>query len=161
MKPRFVLRNDILYLTNVPIHSLKKTDRTLKWQSRFGWILELVYNRALRMTGIFNKQKEYLTKAILRDFIQTACTCGGTPILVYLDEVRSGNWDEALTDREQRINEFCQQQNIHCIFIRQYIAKNYKNRINFEPSWHFKPEVHHLIARVIHSYLIENNLIIH
>ena len=157
-KPKFELANNKLKMVNVPVPAPETVLSAEIQKLKFFDFINILYQPYYTKKGTFESQKSEITQAILKETAETIRGMNAIPIFVFLDGVVSKNFNEQLEPWEQNQFKFCEQNDIHCLFLRQYVAVKIKDTVKFKQSGHYGPDGHHVIAQGIKDYLIERNL---
>jgi hypothetical protein len=158
-KPKFELAAGKLKLSNFPVSSPQVTFKEEFWRSKFIDILSILYNRFLCKTGLYERERKELTDAILRDIAVTARSINATPLFVYMDNVRSMEFSEDLSRREQDFLNDCRNILVDCLFLDTYFKNVIKQGARIKKGGHFDANTNEIIALGIKGYLVDSGLI--
>lgn len=159
-KPKFVLNNNQLMLTGVPVPTIEET---IKWdwaRPRVIDIFSIVRQKFRKFSGLYIKEKEKVTKAILTEMIQVIDSNDAIPVFVYLPYGNEISVDTALTEGEKYFFEVCKTNDkVNCFSTRAYFAEKLAKGVVFEKIRHWKPKGHYTIAEAIHRYLVDKGFL--
>ncbi len=158
-KPRFKLDNNQLKVCNVPVPSPAMILKEEPWRSRFLDLVDILMYEISLKDGVYASSRELITDAILRQIVDTAKGIGAVPLFLYLDDVRSKDPDQGITEEEKSFLARCQKVPVPCIFTRQEVYAARLKGVKIKESDHFGPETNRLIALGIKDYLLKNGLL--
>jgi hypothetical protein len=169
-KPRFELSPEGLQLTNVPVptpeHVLaeeayrpKSLDLMVTLREKLRWSL-----------GKNEVEAREVSRRLLDQIVATTRSIGATPVFVYLpvyEEIEPLPKSAYLLtassppveDREKYLNDFCQQRDVPCLFLRSRFHEEVQKGANFNAAGHWNAQAHNLAAQEIKSFLLRRNLI--
>jgi len=159
-KPRFVLDDGSLRLTNTPVPEPQVLlDREIYRSKLFD--LGVIFSDRMRTRlGVNRRRAEAITQAIFDELVKTARQINAVPVLVYLpvlDEIL--NQDPALTVNEKFLLSYCQERQVGCLFLRDRFLEEQRNGVTFNTRSHWFANGHRTAAKRITEYLREHNLV--
>ncbi|MHC4454360.1 MAG: SGNH/GDSL hydrolase family protein, partial [Planctomycetota bacterium] len=139
-KPKFVLDNNHLTLTASPVPT---PEETIKWnwvRPRVTDIISIVSCELKKSSGLYIKEKENVTTAILNEMIKVIDSNDATPVFAYLPYQNEISVDTALTENEKYFFEMCKANDkVNCFSTRPDFADKLAKGAVFEKIRHWKP----------------------
>jgi len=157
-KPRFRLVNNKLKVVNFPVPAPEVTLEKEIWRSKFLDLLKILGYEISLKNGSYGKEREGITNAILTEIVNTAKGVGAIPVIAYISNVESMDFNPGMTDEERRFIQECDNISVRCVFLRQSIISAKLSGAKIKKRGHFDPETNWRIAFGIKEYLLENNL---
>jgi len=169
-KPRFELASDGLQLTNVPVPT---PEHVLAEEAYRPKSLDLMVILREKLRWSFGKNEveaREVSRRLLDQIVATTRSIGATPVFVYLpvyEEIEPLPKSAYLLtassppveDREKYLNDFCQQRDVPCLFLRSRFHEEVQKGANFNAAGHWNAQAHNLAAQEIKSFLLQRNLI--
>ena len=159
-KPRFVLRDDRLELTGVPVPTPDDVLAREPWRSKFFDLLTILESRWRIRTRRFEQEMERLTTAILDEFERTVREMGARPTYVYLpvqDEISAP--DTAMSSQERYFFQYCSRKGIQPMYLRPYFLPKLRAGVKLKVYGHWGPLEHRTAAEGIRAYLVDKGML--
>ena len=155
-KPKFVIDNEELRLTGSPV---PLPEEIIKWdwaRPRVIDIVSIIRFRWKQFSGIYEKEKEDITTAILDEIIKLAESIGAIPIFSYLPQGKEIADRTPLTAGEKYLLTMCQTNDgVRCFSTRPHFSKKMAAGVTFKQRGHWGPAGHLAAAEAIRSYLVD------
>ena len=153
-KPKFILDNNELKLTGTPVPTLEETAR-LDWaRPRIIDMGSFIIHKLKQSSGLYSKEEESITTAILTEIIAVADSIHAKPIFVYLpygDEIFN---PYSLTSGEDYLFTMCQKNDkVTCFSTRPYFAEKIAQGVSFKKEGHWGTAGHLAAAEAIKRHL--------
>ena len=159
-KPKFKLKGNRLKLTASPVPSLEKT---LKWDWARPRIFDVIANFRYKFRmqfGLYEKEKDELTTAILNEIITQSDSINAIPIFVYLPLIKEIAISDSITSGEKYLSNLCENnKNANYFSARQYLIEQLTLGVPFKERGHWGYVGNHAIAEAIKQYLIDSGLV--
>jgi hypothetical protein len=169
-KPKFELSPEGLQLTNVPVPT---PEHVLSEEAYRPKSLDLMVILREKLRWSFGKNEveaREVSRRLLDQIVATTRSIGATPVFVYLpvyEEIEPlpksayllTASSPAVEDREKYLNDFCQQRDVPCLFLRSRFHEEVQRGANFNAAGHWNAQAHNLAAQEIKSFLLQRNLI--
>jgi hypothetical protein len=158
-KPKFVVGDDKkLRLTNVPVPT---PQQTLEWdwvRPRIVDIISLIGTRFDQFSGVWDREANTITTAILNEIINVANNTHALPIIVYLPTTREIAHPSSA---EEYLFALCQANGrVRCFSARQQFLEEMAKGTAFDQrKWHWEPEGHRAAAEAIKRYLVQGGYV--
>jgi hypothetical protein len=146
MKPKYVLEDDKLKLTNTPVIPPNDLIRAYRYRPSIADLIPLLYERIVFRT---NQEATFmpLVQAIWKQSILDIRKHHATPILLYLptgeEMINTGEPDLPI---EGQMFSTCESMGISCFSARRYFVRAYKNGYKLNTNEHYSPGAHKLVA---------------
>ena len=159
-KPKFKLKGNRLKLTASPVPSLEKT---LKWDWARPRIFDVVANLRYKFRiqfGLYEKEKDKLTTAILNEIITQSDSINAIPIFVYLPLIKEIAISDSITLGEKYLSNLCENnKNVNYFSARQYLIEQLTLGVTFKERGHWGSVGNYAIAGAIKQYLIDGGFV--
>ena len=159
-KPKFELNDKGLKLTATPVPSL---EQTLKWdwiRPRIIDVVSILHHNYRNRTGLYDKEKDDLTTAILTEIIAQADNIQAAPLFVYIPIIPEITSNDFMTPGEKYLSNVCKSsENVSYLSTRPYFMSKLKKGVTFKKSGHWGPSGNLAIAEAIKQFLFENGYI--
>ena len=156
-KPKFELSDEGLKLTSTPVPPL---EQTLRWDWIRPRIIDVasIFRHNYRMrTGLYGKEKDHLTTAILTEIINQADNINAAPLFVYIPIIPEITSTDFMTPGEEYLSEMCNtSEKVDYFSTRPYFINQLKKGVTFKESGHWGPTGNYAIAEAIKQFLFEN-----
>lgn len=154
VKPKFILKNGNLTLTNVPVISPKEYEKAFRLRT-FNY-LKILKDKFFGQK--INEEKNFnLSYRLLEEIIKESQSANATPIFVYLPRKK-----EVIKNKSpgKLFLEVCNKEKVTCINPIPKIRNFLKNESNPESyfEYHYGEEIHKLIAEEIYENLMSKEL---
>jgi hypothetical protein len=160
-KPKFELVDGDLVLTNVPVPT---PDQVLEndWK-RLACLdlLGLVRHAVAVRTGSFEKNTRELTRAILKEFIESATESGAKPVIFFLPSPLEMRKPARLTRAENFIETFCQEMGSSVDYFSALpgFERVKEQGVELKKDGHWDPEGNRVVAKQVAAFLLEHGLV--
>jgi hypothetical protein len=159
-KPRFVLEDGRLELTNVPVPTPDDVLRREAFRPRFLDLLTMLRGHYLRRSGRDQDTMREITLPIL-DEMNAAITAAGAragfaylPVYGEIDKPEPG-----MTGRERFFFSHWRQRGIQSMYLRPYFLEKLRRGVEFKTYGHWGPLEHQTVAEGVKAYLVEKGLV--
>ncbi len=160
-KPKYVLKNNELKLTNSPVPSPEKLLRWDWLRPRLLDIWSYTTYTLMKNNGDKLKKEKQITKYILKDFAETVTSIGATPLFVYLPYSKETMRLEKDLPGEVFLAETCDTLGIeHCFTSRTLFIEKVNQGKQFRTAFHWLVPGHQTVAEAIGNYLIEEDILL-
>ena len=162
-KPRFVLKRDELKLTGTPV---PHPEDIIQWdwtRPKIFDMVSLMHYKIRESLGLYKKEMEAVTTAILTDMIELIASIHAIPILAYLPAGGEISERSAMTQGEAYMFSICQLNGkAKCFSTRPYFAEKIAKGETFKllEQRHWDPAGHLAVAEAIKHYLVDTGHII-
>lgn len=150
-KPRFVLENGKLVLSNTPV------PRGAQVMAEEPYRIKLLDLLSLLSTKAFGEQSRAeearaVTTAILDEIAQTVRAAGSEPVFFYMPVLEElADKSPELSERERYLADFCRQRKIRCLQLRPAFAKS---PLKLVTEGHWTPQEHSIAAEALRGLLL-------
>jgi hypothetical protein len=169
-KPRFELASDGLKLTDVPVPTPEHVLAEEAYRPKSLDLLMILREKLRWSLGKNEAEAREVSRRLLDQIVATTRGVGATPVFVYLpvyEEIEPLPKSAYLLtassppveDREKYLNDFCQQRDVPCLFLRSRFHEEVQKGANFNAAGHWNAEAHNLAAQEIKTFLLQRNLI--
>jgi hypothetical protein len=156
-KPKFVLANNGLKLSHVPVPSPESFLKGEGFRSKFYDLLTILYYRIMLHSGKEQERMEEITTAIFDEMIKTIRDIRAIPVFAYLPyNEEMDNTNEKITEREKFLFRYCKARNIYCLSVRPYFSASARRGVIFRKSGHWDARGNLIAAEGIREYLSDN-----
>ena len=159
-KPKFVLNDNKLVLTNTPV---SPPEKVIAWDWVRPRVLDLysvLRLKLMKKLGLYEKEKEAVTTAILEEISQIADSIGAFPVFAFLPSGDEISVDTALTPDEEYFFSMCNAINqVRCFSARPVFAEKLAKGMAFKQAGHWRPEGHLAVAESIKRNLVDEGLV--
>jgi hypothetical protein len=158
-KPKFNLVSGHLELTNVPVPTPETVLAQEPYRSKAVDLLVMLREKVRWGLGKNETDARKLTTAILDEIVATTRSIGAVPVIVDMpvyDEITDAS--VSMSGVEQYLNQYCQERDIACPFLRPRFRDEVRNGADFNSRGHWSPEAHRVAAEAIKEFLVHNNL---
>ncbi|MEE9573578.1 MAG: hypothetical protein V3W20_11055 [Candidatus Neomarinimicrobiota bacterium] len=160
-KPKFELnRKEELRLTATPV---PPPEETLKWdwtRPRIVDIFSIIHYKLRLRSGLYSKEKDKLTTAILNEIITLADSIHAIPIFVYLPTTPEITVGDLLTPGEKYLSSVCEANDIvRYISTRPYFIEQLNKNVIFKEKGHWGSVGNLAIAEAIKHYLVDGDYV--
>jgi len=159
-KPRFILQDGRLVLTNTPVPTVSEVLAGEPWRSKFVDLLTIIYGRYRERSGLQDAERKRLTVALLDEISKTIQAAGAVPIYVYLPafgEITKPETD--LTDGERFLFAYCRERKIRSIYLQKFFYEQVKRGVVLKTFDHWSSAEHMIAAKGIGDYLVGSGLV--
>jgi hypothetical protein len=159
-KPRFVLDEGQLVLTNTPVPRKDEVLAIEPWRSKFLDVLTMLRDRYRDRFGDFKIEMKQVTAALLDEIANTIQSAGAVPVFVYLpslNEITSSELD--MSDGERFFFSYCRDRGIKSIYLQRFFHEKFERGVNLKTIGHWNPEEHRTAAEGIRAYLVEHRIV--
>jgi len=159
-KPKYIIENDQLVLTNSPVPTVDET-RSRDWlRPRIKDLWFYIRFNARKKNGKQQLEMEKITRFILKEIATTAQSIGAEPIFVYLPYGQETMSLEENISGERYLMETCQtNKTTHCFTSRSHFIPKVKAGKTFRTEFHWFAPSHQTIAESISEYLLAEELV--
>jgi hypothetical protein len=157
-KPRFVLEGDTLVLGNVPVPTPEELRSREPWRSRFLDLLSMLYARLRERTGLEERARDTLGRALLRAIDDTARENGATTVFAYLpilDEIGAS----APSPGETFFESACHDAGLTCVNVRPAFYRRVQGGQHLKRRGHWGPDEHRAAAEDLLRLLEDRGLL--
>jgi hypothetical protein len=169
-KPRFELASDGLRLTNVPVATPERVLAEESYRPKSLDLMVILREKLRWSLGKNEVEAREVSRRLLDQIVATTHSIGATPVFVYLpvyEEIQPLPKSAYLLtassppveDREKYLNDFCQERDVPCLFLRSRFHEEVQKGANFNAAGHWNAEAHNLAAQEIKDFLLRRNLI--
>jgi hypothetical protein len=169
-KPRFELTSEGLQLTNVPVPTPEHVLAEEAYRPKSVDLMMILREKLRWSLGKNEVEAREVSRRLLGQIVATTRSIGATAVFVYLpvyEEIQPLPKSAYLLtassppveDREKYLNDFCQEQDVPCLFLRSRFHDEVKKGANFNAPGHWNAQAHNLAAQEIKSFLLRQNLI--
>jgi len=158
-KPRYVIKNGHLKLTNVPLASPKETLRREKWRLKFIDLLSIRLLNLKRNRKTFRKTRDSITESILKEMMRTIESSGAVAVIAHLHRIRHPLDDKNRQHEENRFIDRWRKKGVRSISMLPVLVEAQKADIHDLNEGHFTASANGLIAKTIRDYLLKENLV--
>lgn len=157
-KPKFVWDGKQLKRRGTPVPSPAET---IQWdwaRPRLIDILSIIHHGVKKKLGLYAREEEEITKAILAEIVKLSESMHAMPIFVYLPWAEEVFDRTALTRGENYMFAACRQiTKVKCFSTRPYFAEQMSKGVMFKNQTygHWAPEGHRAVAEAIELFLID------
>ncbi|MBW1818455.1 MAG: hypothetical protein JRJ60_15020 [Deltaproteobacteria bacterium] len=165
-KPKFVLEHEGLKLVNSPVLSPEEVLKGdfLKWDWARPRSLDVCLNiksRIEKAIGLYRKDTEDITAAILDKIISVSAEIPAVPIFVFLPDGREMLLPADLTPAEEFLFASCRDSgNVECFSTRPFFAGKISKGTTFKTTGHWGPMGHLAAAQAIKRYLVDKGHVV-
>ena len=149
-----------LRLTATPVPS---PEETLKWdwtRPRIVDIFSIIHYKLRLRLGLYGKEENKLTTAILTEIITLADSIHAIPIFVYLPTTTEIAVGDLLSPGEEYLFSVCEANDIvRYISTRSYFIEQLNKNVTFKKKGHWGPVGNFTIAEAIKHYLVDGGYV--
>lgn len=159
-KPRFVMRDNRLVLTNVPIPTPEQTLESEIFRLKLWDFGVIFWHGLVNLVGLRQQQAHAATTALLDELAAVCHRTGARPAVAYLpvwDELKTGN--EAMLPDEQFLFQYCESRQMPCVFLRPAFLAARRTGAVLGRTYHWSPSEHWIAARALRDLLLQKGLI--
>ena len=153
-KPVFVL-DDELVLKGVPVPT---PEEVIKWdwlRPRIVDVFSVLHHMARMKLGLYEREMDQKTAALLEKVASTAVGVGAVPILVFLPAGDDISADPGLKPGEEYLFSVCENISVaECFSVRPMFADRVAQGETLEVIDHWNPVGHRIVAEAIRDYLV-------
>lgn len=158
-KPKFVLDNGELKLTGTPV---PRPEEVLKWdwlRPRTVDVFAIIRHKFRKSVGLYEKEKQQITTAILTEIIELTDSIHAIPIFVYLPSGDEIYYRPPFTRGEKFLFSVCRANDkVRCFSTRPYFVEKVAKGIFFEVG-HWDYAGHLTVAEAIKDYLVDQGYV--
>jgi hypothetical protein len=169
-KPRFELASEGLQLTNVPVPTPEHVLAEEAYRPKSLDLMMILREKLRWSLGKNEVEARDVSRRLLDQIVATTRSIGATPVFVYLpvyEEIQPLPKSAYLLtassppveEREKYLNDFCQERDLPCLFLRSRFREEVRKGANFNAAGHWNAEAHNLAAQEIKDFLLRCNLI--
>jgi hypothetical protein len=149
-KPKFELRQGALQLTNVPVPEPNRMLDREFYRSKLYDVGVMMFEGMRYKLGWNYTRAQALTRAILDQLVTTIRRHQAVPVFAYLPVLTElANTRPEMTPNEQFLRDFCEEQRVDCVFLRdRFIAAQQRGEI-FNIRTHYSANAHRTAAEGI------------
>ena len=159
-KPKFVLDKRKLRLTGTPVPT---PEEIIKWdwaRPRMIDVVSILRYRFSKLSGLYEREMEEITTAVLTEIINLADSIHAIPIFVYLPYGNEISLQTSLTSGENYLFAVCQKNDkVRCFSARPCFAEKLANGATFKKHGHWGPDSHYAVAESIKNYLVDRGYV--
>ena len=158
-KPKFVLVDNKLQLTNVPVPTISSIISQEIFKPKIiDWLLMIQAEHGDKTH--FIKERKQLTEAIFDEMLKTIRECGAKPLFVYISTplAMSKNNPKEEKPFEDFFEQFCKERNIPHLFTRPYFNAVKQKGIQLKKIGHWDAQGNQIVAQVIAEYLCQGKM---
>jgi hypothetical protein len=159
-KPRFVLEDGRLALTNVPVPTPDDVLRREPYRPRFLDLLTMLRGHYLRRSRRDQEAMREITLPLLDEMTAATTAAGARPAFAYLPVY--GEIDKpqpGMTGRERFFFSHWRRHGIQSMYLRPYFLEKLRRGVEFKTYGHWGPLEHQTVAEGVKAYLVEKGLI--
>lgn len=154
-KPRFVLRDGRLELTNVPVPTPEQVMRWDWTRPRVLDVFSILRFKLRNLSGRYQRDMEEITTAIVTNMIEAIRGAHAVPVLAYLPQGEEITSPAAVNDSEKYMFSLCQlNPSAECVSTRPRFAEKVANGEKFKLVGHWGPNGHRTVAEAIKDHLV-------
>lgn len=154
-KPRFILGKGELTLTGTPVPRPEDILRSDWTRPRIVDILSIVKYRLRRVSGLYQKEMEGVTTAILTNMIGVIDSIHAVPVIAYLPTGSEIGSPVAVTHEEAYMFSICHSNGrAKCFSTRAHFVERIAKGETFKMAGHWDPAGHLAVAEAIRDYLV-------
>ena len=170
-KPKFDLVSGDLQLTNVPVPTPVQVLAMERYRPKALDFLVILQDKLRWAFGQNEREARSLTKALLNEIVATTRGIGAVPVFVYFpvyEEIEPHAHGRSypltansppIADRERYFKSICQDERIHCLFLRPRFDEEVKRGVDLHPKGHWNAAAHSLAAQEMQNFLVANGLV--
>ena len=159
-KPKYVVKNNQLKLTNSPVPT---PEEVLKWDWLRPRILDLwsfIHYRTTKANGAYDKQEKLVTAHLLKEIVKTVKETGAIPVIAYLPYGTESVNMEPIIPGETFLFETCEKFELpNCFSVRPLFQERTKAGAKFRTEYHWRPLGHKTVAEAVKNYLVEHGIV--
>jgi len=155
-KPRYIVQNEKLKLTGVPVHPPEYYINRDFMRMRIYDIYSILLQLFKEYSGIYKIQKEIITKYILDEIVNVSTNANAIAIFVYIPEYKEV-YTNHLTGEKDFYSRYCKNnKNVTCISSMKTFKHNITKGIKISKAkhGHWNPLGYKAIAETTYSYLL-------
>jgi hypothetical protein len=157
-KPYFDLEGETLVLRGVPVPTPEALRAREPWRSKFLDLLSMLHARLRERTGLEERGRDALGKALLAAIRDTARDLGARTIFVYLPILDEIGAPEA-SSGERFFDATCRQERLTCLNLRPSFHTRVEGGQHLKRRGHWGPNEHRAAAEDLSRMLTESGLI--
>lgn len=159
-KPRFVLRNNQLVLTNVPVPAPDEVVRQEIYRSKLLDLGNTLWHRFNLSFGSEQEGARKITAAIFDEMIAACHRISATPVFAYLPvNEELADTSEAMSANEQFLSQYCESRRVPCVFLRPDFLRVRKQGVELYNKGHWRPYENLIAAHALRDFLVQKGLI--
>jgi len=159
-KPMFTLEDDELVLKGVPVPT---PDEVLRWdwlRPRFIDVFSVLHHLSIKRLGLYSKEMDRKTAAILKKIAATADSIGAVPVFFFLPTPTAGDTsaNPDLRTGEKYLFSVCSEiSTAECFSARPHFADKLSQGTIFSTGsgGHWGPAGYQTVAEAIRDYLVK------
>ena len=158
-KPRFVVRHGKLVLTGTPVPPPEEILARHPIRSRALELLAALWERAMKASGLYERNMEKTTTAILSEIARLSRSVGATPVFVYLPTAKDLSRPPSPPGEPYLFSACKTIGDVRCFSVLPDFTTHFSNVDAFMPGGHWPPPGHRVVAEAIRTYLLDQGLV--
>jgi hypothetical protein len=159
-KPKFDSTPDGLKLTNVPVPTPEQVLAEEPYRSKALDLAIILREKVRWKLRINEREAQELTRPILNEIVTTTRSIGAVPVFVYLPAYEEvDDLSDSMSQRERYLYDYCQAQNLACLFLRPRFRQEIQKGANLESRVHWTAGMHKMAAEEIADFLVAKGLV--
>jgi len=159
-KPRYVLRDGRLALTNVPVSSPEEVLAREPYQMKFLDLLSMLRGDYLRRSGREQEAMRAITLPLLDEMNSAITAAGARAAFAYLPVYGEiDKPDPGMTGRERFFFSYWRQRGIQSMYLRPFFLDRRRRGAELKTYGHWGPLEHQIVAEGVRAYLVEKGLV--
>lgn len=158
-KPRYVVENGRLRLTNVPIPSQDAVIAAEPYRSKLFDIVDILYGEFAWDMGPAHRRAETVTRALLDEFRRVTESAGAELVIAYmpvLEEIAGAA--DATSEGEHWFTTYCRESGQRCLSLRAPLNAGVGGHPAQRPGDHWNADEHRIAAGAVARYFAAETL---
>jgi hypothetical protein len=159
-KPEYKFVRGGVEVTNIPVPTPAQFLAAEPYRLKSLDVLEVARDRLWQRLGLSETRARDLTRLLLGKIVATTRGIGAVPVFVYLpvaEEILDSR--DEMTGGERYLYDYCQDQSVPCLFLRQRFREEIKRGAKFNSYGHWNRAEHAAAAEGIKDFLLRDNLV--
>jgi len=169
-KPKFVLKNNKLVLTNTPILTPAQYRKKEFFRSKLVDLIKILYRNYSVKNSFYFKGEQAVSRAIFHEMIDTIRQMNAVPIFAYIEGIRDLIPKKEMDAEDKAFFKYWTEQKVPVIYLLPFLnevnrqivaAAGLTGKLVFQKRGysHFSPREHHIIAIGIKTFLEKSGYI--